>query len=172
MFGLRISKLSNLPRIEIWNKFQIPTFTDGLEEFPNQVKFVYITRPIRVPSLNKVSPKFNPWFPKYMPHKEMRTWQRTPKIINAQHSAPKKNAQHFSKCCIPKKIFHLSFLMFPSICVCSCVPTKAHLYMHIFLYIKCIFCALTCLLSMWCIPKHTMTHGIKWNESKSAQGKR
>ena len=47
-----------LLQIEILNKFQIPISPNCLEEFPNQVRFVYILRLIWVPNPTKVSPKF------------------------------------------------------------------------------------------------------------------
>ncbi len=77
----------------------------------------------------------------------MRAWQRNPKVINARHSAPKKYTS-ITINIVSQKNSHLSSPVFPNTCVCACVPTKAHLYMHTFIYIKCNFCALTCLLSM------------------------
>ena len=70
-----------------------------------------------------------------------------------------------------KKCISLISCVSKHMCVCACVPTKALLHMHTFIYMKCNFCALTCLLSMWCIPKHTMGYWTKGNKSRNAQGK-
>ena len=57
MFGFKIPSCRITPNLDL-NKFQIPIFPNCLEKFPNQVRFVYISGPIRVPNLIKVFPKF------------------------------------------------------------------------------------------------------------------
>ena len=52
--------------------------------------------------------------------------------------------------------------------MCPQMPTCACMYFYTWMH----FCTLTCLLSMWSIPKHTMTCGIKENKSKNAQKKK
>ena len=55
-------------------------------------------------------------------------------------------------------------------CIFICAYKGSFLHAHISIQ-KCIFCALTCLLSMWSTPKHTKTCEIKGNKGGSAQGK-
>ena len=48
--------------------------TSFKSRFPNQVEFIFIAGPSRVPSPNKINPTSYSWFSKHMPHKKMRTW--------------------------------------------------------------------------------------------------
>jgi hypothetical protein len=66
---------SGFPNCQICLKLRFETSFKF--RFPKSSQNYFISGPVRVPSLNKVSPTFNPWFSKHMPHRKMRTWRRT-----------------------------------------------------------------------------------------------